>query len=127
MKNILIALGLMMVSLFSCQHSKSSDEKIIQSEVAVEPSTKTQQGVEVNSKGDKLEYVFNNTNNTATFILNGQTIEMIGDNTKASGANYKNDNYTYTNWHGITELKKNGETIFYNDSNAEESVIIDID
>jgi membrane-bound inhibitor of C-type lysozyme len=55
--------------------------------------------------------MFNNTRNTATFILKGETIEMKQD-TMASGIKYSNSNYEFTEWHGEIELKKDGKIVF---------------
>lgn len=119
MKKILLVFSAVIISLASCNPNKSNKE----SDIAVQNSDNIIEGVETNSKGEKLEYMFNNTENTATFIFNGEKIEMTADNTKASGANYRNDSYSYTNWHGITELKKDGETIFYHNPNLIESIV----
>lgn len=108
MKKIFLVFSVVVISLASCNQNKSNKE----SDIVVQSADNIIQGVETNSKGDKLEYIFNNTENTATFIFNGEKIEMTVDNTKASGANYRNDSYSYTNWHGISELKKDGELIF---------------
>lgn len=67
---------------------------------------------ETDNKGNKLDIAFNSTKNTATLKLNGEIIEMTLDTTMASGANYKNEHYYYTNWHDITTLKKDGKVIF---------------
>ncbi|MBD8389362.1 MliC family protein [Dysgonomonas sp. BGC7] len=123
MKKVFLVFCVILISLTSCNHSRSNNEKVSQKEVVGQKPDEIKQGVETNQKGDNLEYTFNNTKNTATFIFNGEKIEMEADNTKASGANYKNDNYSYTNWQGITELKKDGKTIFYNNSTLVESIV----
>lgn len=68
-------------------------------------------GKETDKTGNVLEYSFNNTKSTATFKLNGETIEMVGD-TMASGSHYKNDHYNYHEWHGKTTIEKDGKIIF---------------
>ncbi len=123
MKKVFLVFCVILISLTSCNHNKSNNEKVSQKEVVGQKPDEIKQGVETNQKGDNLEYTFNNTKNTATFIFNGEKIEMEADNTKASGANYKNDNYSYTNWQGITELKKGGKTIFYNNPTLVESIV----
>ncbi|MCX6258154.1 MAG: MliC family protein [Bacteroidia bacterium] len=63
-----------------------------------------------NKEGDKLDVTFNNTNKTATLNFKGETIEMIQD-TMGSGIKYSNKNYEFSEWHGKTELKKDGKII----------------
>lgn len=124
MKKVFLVFSVIMMSLVSCNQNQPSKENTSKSVAITQAPDDIKQGVETNLKGDKLEYTFNNTKNTAIFILNGEKIKMIADNTKASGANYKNDNYSYTNWQGITELKKDGKIIFYHNPNLEVSSIV---
>jgi PBP1b-binding outer membrane lipoprotein LpoB len=63
-------------------------------------------------EGRKLEISFNESKNTATLKLDGKTIEMTIDSTKASGSNYKSEHYQYTQWHNLTIVEKDGEKIF---------------
>lgn len=125
MKKVFLVFSVIMISLASCYKNKPNKENITKDEVMPQSLDDIKQGTEINQKGDNLEYTFNNTKNTATFIFNGEKIEMEADETKASGANYKNDNYSYTNWQGITELKKDGKTIFYHNPNIVESIVKD--
>ncbi len=62
-------------------------------------------------KGVKLDMTYNNTKNTATFVLNGETIELKADTT-ASGIKYSNSQYVYTEHQGNIDLKKDGKTVF---------------
>ena len=64
-----------------------------------------------NPKGETLQMLFNNTTSTATFTLKNEVIEMKQDTT-ASGIQYSNENYLFTEWQGKMELKKDGKTIF---------------
>lgn len=125
MKKVFLVFSMAMILLASCNQNKSNNENLSKNDIAIKNSDEIIRGVETNFRGDKLEYAFNNTMNTGTFILNGEKIEMIVDTTKASGANYKNDNYSYTNWQGITELKKDGKIIFYHNPNLVESIVKD--
>lgn len=68
-------------------------------------------GSETDSKGNVLEYAFNNTKCTANFKLYGETIEMTCD-TMASGSHYKNEHYNYSQWHGKTTITKDSKVIF---------------
>ncbi len=122
MKKLFLVFALFASLLASCNRNKSNNETS-QTGVTEQKSDEIINGVETNLKGDKLEYAFNKTRNTATFILNGQKIEMVADNTKASGANYKNEQYTYTNRHGVTELQKDGKTIFYHNADLAETSV----
>lgn len=65
-----------------------------------------------NSEGIQLITNFNNAKGTLTIDLSGEKIEMVQD-TMASGVKAHNDKYEYTNWHGETELKKDGKVVFF--------------
>lgn len=65
----------------------------------------------IDKNGKKLHMSFNNTLNKATFELNGETIDLKGDTT-ASGIQYHNENYVYTEHQGNMELKKDGKIVF---------------
>ncbi|WP_131535867.1 MliC family protein [Pedobacter nototheniae] len=65
----------------------------------------------IDKNGKKLQMSFNNTLNQATFLLDGQTIELKGDTT-GSGIQYHNENYIYTEHQGNMELKKDGKIVF---------------
>jgi len=58
-----------------------------------------------------LHIRFDNQKNTATLTINNETTELEQDTT-ASGISYSNKNYTYTNWHGLTIVTKNGVEIY---------------
>lgn len=120
MKKIILALSVIAVMGMSCTGNKKTEngtvaiQEEINAPVADAPdSSDIISGVMVNDKGDRLEYMFDNSENTAIFVLNGEKMAMVLDTTMASGSNYKNDNYTYTEWQGITEVKKDGKTVFY--------------
>nr|WP_199157128.1 MliC family protein [Pedobacter sp. ASV2] len=65
----------------------------------------------IDKNGKKLQMSFNNTLNQATFLLDGQTIDLKGDTT-GSGIQYHNENYIYTEHQGNMELKKDGKIVF---------------
>ncbi|WP_316804005.1 MliC family protein [Pedobacter nototheniae] len=65
----------------------------------------------IDKNGKKLQMSFNNTLNKATFLLDGETIDLKGDTT-GSGIQYHNQNYIYTEHQGNMELKKDGKIIF---------------
>ncbi|MDR0693802.1 MAG: MliC family protein [Prevotellaceae bacterium] len=69
------------------------------------------QSAVVDSAGSILEMSFNEENNTAFFVFNGEIIEMQRD-TVASGIRYSNPHYVYTEWHGEMTLEKDGKEVF---------------
>lgn len=65
----------------------------------------------INAEGIKLISRFDNSKGLATLDLNGEKIDLVQD-TMASGVQYHNEHYVYSNWHGETELKKDGKVVF---------------
>ena len=114
MKNkILYTLMIVGISFFSCNDKKT---ETIKSETVVEQITIPNEIVRnfiTNSAGVRLDMVFNNSQGTTTFTLNGETIHMKQD-TMASGVRFHNDNYIFENWQGQTTLTKDGKVIFEN-------------
>lgn len=76
-----------------------------------------------NANGTTLQMTYNNTRGTATFVLNGQTIEMRADSV-ASGIRYSNPEYIYTEHQGNIRLMRNGQVVFEksNDDKVKTSV-----
>jgi len=64
-----------------------------------------------NKDGISLKYTFNNSDGTCILELNGEIIELKQERT-ASGIKYSNKHFIYTNWHGETNLFKDGKLIF---------------
>lgn len=127
MKKIVLVFGVVASLLASCSGNKKAED-VVETEqlTVVTPDSKELIiGNIVNEKGEKLDYTFNNTNNTATFVLNGETINMVLDTTMASGSHYKNDNYTYSEWQGITEVKKDGKVVFSHKDDIVKSLVKD--
>lgn len=111
-KQVLIILAMIGLFLISCNDTSQSRRSI---ETAKAEKTRRDDiiiATNLDKKGNKLEVTFNNTKNTAILKLNGETIELVADNTMASGIHYKNEHYNYTNWHKITKVEKDGEIIF---------------
>ncbi len=106
-KNILTIVSLTALIFTSCKDTPKQENK----ETVEKTADEIIAGKETDKNGNVLEYSFNNTRNTATFKLNGETIEMVVD-TMASGAHYKNDHYNYHEWHGKTTIEKDGKIIF---------------
>lgn len=123
MKIICLLLTFVIIFCISCISYNSQIKEIDRDDIVKNNLDSIKHGIEINEEGDTLKYYFDDVKNTATFILDGQVIEMIGDSTKSSGANYKNDSCTYTNWRGITELKKNGRSLFYHNPNIQKRTI----
>jgi len=64
-----------------------------------------------NKDGISLKYTFNNSDGTCILELNGETINLKQERT-APGIKYSNEHFIYTNWHGETNLYKDGKLIF---------------
>ena len=122
MKKIILAISVVLsITVTSCQQTKNND-----AEKTTSPTVTTEQKAAsptiedkivsssiTNKEGVKLDMVFNNTKKTATLVFKGETIELKQD-TMGSGVKYSNDKYLFSDWHGQTELKKKGKTIFKN-------------
>ncbi|NDW12435.1 hypothetical protein D0T50_05960 [Bacteroides sp. 214] len=65
------------------------------------------------SKGNKMNIVFDNIKGVATVEFNGTKFQLNRDTT-ASGVKMMNDKYLYEEWQGHITLKKNGEVVFDN-------------
>ncbi|POR21591.1 hypothetical protein BWK58_12140 [Flavobacterium columnare] len=110
-KKILTTIMLTALFLGSCNNKK---QEIIEATPTLEAKKITDNiisGKIADKEGKVLEYKFDNSKNTATLKLNGETIELVADTT-ASGSHYKNDHYEYSEWHGITKIQKDGKVIF---------------
>jgi hypothetical protein len=111
-KNILTIVSLTAFIFTSCMDTpKQENTETISKEAVGKTIDEIITGKETDKSGNVLEYSFNNTKNTATFKLNGETIEMVLD-TMASGSHYKNDHYNYHEWHGKTTIEKDGKIIY---------------
>ncbi|MDR3134402.1 MAG: hypothetical protein LBU42_10370 [Prevotellaceae bacterium] len=65
----------------------------------------------IDSTGSILEMAFDDENNTALLVLNGEIIELKGD-TVASGIKYSNLQYEFREWQGEITLKKDSVVVF---------------
>ncbi len=68
-------------------------------------------GTLVSGSGDTLQYAYNNDAHTMTIGFKNLQAELKQDTT-ASGLRYSNDQFVYTEWHGISTLKEKGNTVF---------------
>lgn len=118
-KQTLFILAMASIGLFSCKNisGKENVEAVVDSlkvdSIAVVTPTVDEivKDSVTNPKGETLQMLFNNTTSIATFTLKNEVIEMKQDTT-ASGIQYSNENYLFTEWQGKMELKKDGKTIF---------------
>ncbi|WP_299399233.1 MliC family protein [uncultured Gelidibacter sp.] len=65
----------------------------------------------IGNDGKEIEFVFNNTAGTATFVLDGETVELQQQKS-ASGVWYKNDQYELIGKGNDLQLKKGNEIVF---------------
>jgi membrane-bound inhibitor of C-type lysozyme len=114
MKKLFLALAIVGSLLVSCSENNTE---------TLNEKNKIVTGTIDDDKGTRLEYSFDHTKNTATFRLNGKVIEMALDTTMASGSHYKNDRYTYSDWHGNTELKEDGVVIFFKGKKTADDIV----
>ncbi|TDQ80075.1 MliC family protein [Sphingobacterium yanglingense] len=63
-------------------------------------------------KGNILNMKFDNAAGTATFVFHKDTILLTQDTT-ASGVQYSNENYTFTEHQAEAILTKNGTVVFF--------------
>jgi len=118
-KQTLFILAMASIGFFSCKNisGKENVEAVVDSlkvdSIAVVTPTVDEivKDSVTNPKGETLQMLFNNTTSTATFTLKNEVIEMKQDTT-ASGIQYSNEDYLFTEWQGKMELKKDGKTIF---------------
>lgn len=122
---VTIILGLVVISCN--QNKKSETEKTTKQTEANEPKAESPTIEDkiisssiTNKVGDKLEMTYNNTKKTATLIFKGETIDLKQD-TMGSGIKYSNKKYVFSEWHGQTELKKDGKSIFKNTDDSKAS------
>lgn len=94
-----VAIALFSTSCNSKSKQESSDELI--------ESTVT------STTGQQLEATFDTANELVTIIFEGDTA-VLKQQPSASGINYKNDTYEYTEWQNEIELLKNGVVVFSN-------------
>ena len=105
----------MLTALFltSCKATPKQENTETTSKETVEKTAdEIIRGKETDKIGNVLEYAFNNTKGTTTLKLIGETIALVADSTMVSGANYKDDHYNYSQWHGKTTIEKDGKVIF---------------
>lgn len=114
MNRIIALIAISAILVFaSCKNAnqKNADEaKADSTQAAV-----TEQITETltDTKGNELQLTFDNTNETLQAVFNHEAVSLKQEPT-ASGIIYKNDQYNFTQWQGITELLKDGRSLFSN-------------
>lgn len=113
MKSILLILSLATGGgLYACQSTQNTDGQVATQPVA-QPSAADPivRDTVTNRQGDTLVMAYDNTNLTATFMLDRQEIKLKQDTT-ASGIKYSNAEYEYTEHQGTMILKKRAKIVF---------------
>ncbi len=113
MKSTLILSSIMISFLSSsCQKSEKAGKQASLQTAATEPKTdKIVRDTVTNTDGVQLAMSFNNSKQTATFVLKGETIDMKQDQ-MGSGIKYSNPDYEFTEHQGEITLKKGGNIVF---------------
>lgn len=113
MKSILFILSLTIgAGLYACQSTQKTNEQAATQPVAQPPATDPiVRDTVTNRQGDTLVMAYDNTNLTATFMLDGKEIKLKQDTT-ASGIKYSNAEYEYTEHQGAMTLKKRAKIVF---------------
>ena len=116
MKKLLLAITVVTsLAVTSCIEKKNNEAEKTTKQTGLKQTAedKIVTSTITNNEGDRLDITFNNTKKTATLIFKGDTIELKQD-TMGSGVKYSNKIYVFSDWHGQTELKKDGKSIFKN-------------
>lgn len=96
---LLISTFILAIAVVSCKsQTQAATDQIVKNSVT-------------NNQGVTLTQIFNNSKGTATFVLNGETIETKQD-TMASGIKYSNAHYQYTEHQGEIQITKDGKIIY---------------
>jgi protein involved in sex pheromone biosynthesis len=112
-KKILTIAMLTALFLTSCKETLKQENPVDTTEASVEKaSTVIAPDTLKDKTGNILVYDYDETKDILTITLNGEKIEMSGDNTMASGNHFKNDHYKFSEWHGKSTLEKDGKVIF---------------
>ncbi|MDR0970323.1 MAG: MliC family protein [Lentimicrobiaceae bacterium] len=112
-KVFLLIFALLLASvLLSCENSKKKKEQ--KQESLIEEVTENEDVVKTSmtdQNGVTLEMVFDNLNNTALLMFEGDTIRLVSQK-PASGIWYSNDTYELRGKGDNVELFKNGDLVF---------------
>ncbi|MCT2409306.1 MliC family protein [Chryseobacterium antibioticum] len=127
-KNILLAATCAALFLTSCNKEKNTPETVTANadslfQPAASPAATTKDDIvkstAKDSNGKTLDMSFNRTNETATLVFNGETIELT-HTPSGSGYSYTNDHYELrgkgSGEKEYVELTKDGKTVFKKDT-----------
>ncbi len=109
-KGLVILLVVSQLIFSSCQNQSSSGTELKKDDSTLK-NNEIVSSTTTNKDGIFLKYTFNNSDGTCILELNGEIIELKQERT-ASGIKYSNEHFIYTNWHGETNLFKDGKLIF---------------
>jgi membrane-bound inhibitor of C-type lysozyme len=103
------------LGISSCQNG-NKEKTATEEPASVETTVTSDSNDIVNSSitdeaGNTLDMKFDNAAGTATFVFAGDTILLKRDTT-ASGIQFSNDHYVYTEHHGEATLSKDGSIVF---------------
>lgn len=104
------------ISLTSCKDSANLESPDYSSEMSAEIEDDIVKSTSVDKDGNTLDVTFNNTEEIATLIFQGDTA-ILNSQRPASGIWYKNDQYELRGKGQQIELQKDGEVIFTNRAN----------
>ena len=113
-KIIGILLNFVILLLVSCSGKKPAGAAKAGAAVIKIGENKIVKAMLIDHNGDTLKLTFNNQAGTCSLELDSIKTELKQD-TMASGIRYSNEHYRYSEWHGHTELQKDGQTIFLYD------------
>lgn len=110
--NILNILIIVCIAFAACQ--KHNENDIITNATTTEIEDIDYFSV-ANNSGAQLDMTFNNSTGKATFVFNGETLEMQQDTT-ASCIKYRNLDYEFEENQGRLFLKKKDKMVFESDN-----------
>ena len=117
-KGIVVLFVASLLIFSSCQNRKSSNQTAnsssgteLKTDNSSQKDTSIVSSATTNKEGISLKYTFNNSDGSCILELNGEIIKLNQERT-ASGIKYSNEHFIYTNWHGETNLFKDGKLIF---------------
>lgn len=113
MKSAIFISGVI-ISLLTCschKAEKTHEETTSQTAVPEPKADEIVRDTVTNKDGVQLAMAFNKPKQTATFVWQGETIDLKQER-MASGIKYSNADYVYQEHQGEINLKKNGKTVF---------------
>lgn len=102
-----IIISVLLIALASCSETPKHEN----AEDAPSNPNDIVKAEAIGNDSNTLYMTYDNTEGTAVFVLNSDTMYMHRD-TMASGVKYSNGNDEYNEWHGHITLKKDGVVVF---------------